>query len=200
MNYEESQWIKWMDILSEDNIVVIDDFLSLKMLAEVHLFFDGKLLQNSFKKAAIGKGLDQKEDSEVRGDYIYWLNRDIDLPLAPFFALSDEMISNFNKFCYLSLKNSEYHLAEYPIGSFYKKHMDQFIGTSNRIITFLLYLNVDWQASDEGQLRVYNNEQYEDISPLNNRCLLFKSDKVLHEVLPTQCVRRSLTGWLLFNN
>jgi SM-20-related protein len=199
MIYNEAQWLLWMDVLAEDDFVIIDDFLSLSLLADIQSFFDLKLSQNIFTKAAVGQGSDRQEIATVRGDFVYWLNREIDLPLAVFFDLGDEMILNFNQHCFLNLKSSEFHLAEYPTGSFYKKHMDQFEGSSNRLITFLLYLNENWVSSDEGQLRIYSDGGiHRDIAPINNRCLLFKSDKILHEVLPTTSKRRSLTGWLLY--
>lgn len=199
MTYNEEQWLQWIDTISEHNFVVIDNFFTEELLAAVHLLFDQKVQLNDFKKASIGKGASMQEINSVRGDYIYWLDRDIDTPIESFFEIGDEMIKYFNRYCYLNLKSSEFHLAEYPVGSFYKQHLDQFNGTNNRMITFLLYLNKEWISTDEGQLRIHENGLHQDISPINNRCLIFKSDKVMHEVLPTNSIRKSLTGWLLYN-
>jgi SM-20-related protein len=197
MIYEEAQWLEWMDTISDDDLVVIDDFLAPHTLEEVHTFFDTKIEKNGFRKATIGA--DHHAKSEIRGDHIYWLDPKIDLDMSSFFDISDEMIQGFNRYCYLSLKASEFHLASYPIGSFYKQHVDQIEGSNNRVITILLYLNKDYQTIDEGALRVHGKDSYQDIAPINNRCVIFKSDKILHEVLVTKKIRRSLTGWLLYN-
>lgn len=188
-----------MDEIGEKDFVVIDEFLDPIVLATIHTFFNKKISENDFKKAAIGTGISEQKTAEIRGDYTYWLKRDTDTSLNAFFEIGDDIIFAFNKYCYLSLKASEFHLAEYPIGSFYKPHRDQFEGSNNRIITFLLYLNKDWGKGDGGELRIHTSADKIDISPHNNRCVLFNSEKVLHEVLPTNTVRRSLTGWLLYN-
>lgn len=187
-----------MDTIAEQDYVVIDNFLSVSLLESIHHFFDRKIAEDDFEKAAIGTGALKQRVPDIRGDYIYWLDEENDVNLTDFFLLSQEMITAFNRYCYLSLKSSEFHLAEYPIGSYYKKHLDQFDGRSNRIITFLLYLNKNWQEGDGGELRIelIDNKSL-DIAPINNRCVLFKSDQLMHEVLPTQIIRRSLTGWLL---
>jgi SM-20-related protein len=199
MIYTEARWLEWIDVIAKDDYVVIDDFLSIDLLGKIHLFFEQRVEINYLRKASIGRGMNEQEINSVRGDYIYWLDRSIDTSLELFFEISDEMILYFNRYCYLNLKSSEFHIAEYPVGSFYKQHVDQFVGSKNRMITFLLYLNKDWIESDEGKLGIHENGERTDIAPINNRCIMFKSEKILHEVLPTNSIRRSLTGWLLYN-
>jgi SM-20-related protein len=199
MIYTEARWLEWIDVIAKDDYVVIDDFLSIELLGKIHLFFEQRVEINDLRKASIGRGMNEQEINSVRGDYIYWLDRSIDTSLELFFEISDEMILYFNRYCYLNLKSSEFHIAEYPVGSFYKQHVDQFVGSKNRMITFLLYLNKDWIESDEGKLGIHENGERTDIAPINNRCIMFKSEKILHEVLPTNSIRRSLTGWLLYN-
>ena len=69
---------------------------------------------------------------------------------------------------YLGLQEFEGHAAIYPPGGFYKTHLDQFRGTSERSVTAILYLNPGWQPADGGQLRLYLDEacsEYRDIAP-----------------------------------
>ncbi|MCC5913345.1 MAG: 2OG-Fe(II) oxygenase [Balneolaceae bacterium] len=117
--------------------------------------------------------------------------------MVPFSAVMDELMANLRRFCYLSLSGSEFHIAKYPKGSHYDKHLDQFHERSNQQITVLLYLNEYWKPGDGGELKIYRKEGDILIEPIARRLLLFRSDSVEHEVLTTNVPRYSLTGWLL---
>jgi SM-20-related protein len=66
------------------------------------------------------------------------------------------------------------------------------------MITMIVYLNENWQKEDGGELKIYKNDTEILIEPLANRCILFKSALLEHEVLPTNAGRNSLTGWFLY--
>lgn len=195
---QEDMWLKWMDEISESDYVVIDQFLSEELLAELNLFFDNIIEEDKLLKSAVGSLNDKKIIPEIRGDYTYWINRETDLKLEQFFLLSDEMVRMFNRYCFLSLSGSEFHFAQYPPGAFYRKHLDQFKNRNNRMITFILYLNKEWNQGDGGELVIYRSSAKVKIEPLLNRAVFFKSEGVPHEVLTTNIHRRSLTGWLLY--
>ncbi len=110
----------------------------------------------------------------------------------------NEWRERFNRELYLNASAFEFHFALYPAGSFYKRHLDQFKERNNRLLTFILYFNDDWQVEDQGQLRLYTDEATEDLAPTGNRVVLFLSDKLEHEVLVTRTSRLSLTGWFLY--
>ena len=97
----------------------------------------------------------------------------------------------------LSLKDFEVHMTVYPIGSFYKRHLDQFKKDDHRKLSVILYLNNDWQDSHGGQLRMYFPGQTKDFLPLAGRLVIFRSDEIEHEVLPATRERLSITGWVL---
>lgn len=195
---EQDNWLKWMDELAENDFIIIDHFLSENVLSEVNLFFQDILEKDRLKKAAIGSLDDRKIIEEIRGDYTYWLKRDVDIQLESFFLLTEEMITLFNRYCFLSLGGSEFHLAQYPPGSFYKKHVDQFKNRNNRMITFILYLNEQWNPGEGGELVIYREKDIVKVEPIWNRVVMFKSEGLMHEVLPTKIYRRSLTGWFLY--
>ena len=194
----EDIWIDWVDTLSEENYLVIDDFITDQELDIFLDYFQENLNDDDFKKAGIGTGADFQLKSQVRGDYIRWLNRDSDTELADFFARVDEAIAQLNRYCFLSLSGSEFHMAHYPKGTFYKRHLDQFNHRSNRMISLILYLNKDWTEGDGGELKVYLNDEERKIAPGAKRVVLMRSDLVEHEVLETKVDRYSLTGWLLY--
>lgn len=194
---DEEKWLEWIDTLAQEDIVVIDQFLPQNLWQELRNFLLEKL--QDMDKAGIGVGAENQVISEIRGDYTFWLEPSRDTHINQFFDVMEELQSQLNRYCYLSLSGSEFHLAHYPAGSYYKKHLDQFGSRSNRLITFILYLNEYWEPFHEGQLKIYpKNGQNREIAPQSNRAVIFKSDKLPHEVLPTTVSRYSVTGWFLY--
>ncbi|MGR3809887.1 2OG-Fe(II) oxygenase [Jiulongibacter sp. NS-SX5] len=194
--YPEEQWLTWIDVLAENEYLIIDDFLEKNLLQDIQNFFTERRKEDDFAKASIGT--ESKVVSEVRGDYTYWLDRKRDTVLEQFYGLVDETMSKLNRYCYLSLSDFEFHLAYYPPGSYYHKHLDQFRERSNRMISFIIYLNEDWEEAHGGQLKIYKEREEMLVEPVMNRAVLFKSATVPHEVLTTTFGRKSLTGWLLY--
>ncbi|HCD89932.1 MAG TPA: 2OG-Fe(II) oxygenase, partial [Algoriphagus sp.] len=113
----------------------------------------------------------------------------------------EEIKTILNRRCFLGLKSFEGHFARYPIGSFYKRHLDQFQQVPYREVTVILYVNDQWTEADEGALRMYlpnpdGTERIEDYLPMPGRLVVFLSAEIPHEVLPTKKERNSITGWL----
>ena len=196
---DENQWVDWMDRLADDNYVVIDDFLAENEISAICSFFEEKLAQDDFDKAGFGTLNQYTVDKKIRGDYIKWLDEKEDIRVDVYFEKIHILIQKVNRLCYLSLSGVEMHLAHYPKGTFYKRHLDQFEHRNNRMISVILYLNIDWKEGDGGELKAYlPSGQDRIIAPLANRLVLLRSNIVEHEVLMTQCDRRSVTGWLLY--
>jgi SM-20-related protein len=195
--FTDEQWIHWFDKLAEDDYVVVDDFLSDEQYRLIMNFFKQAEEKNHLKKAGIGSSGEFQIKSSVRGDFIYWLEEERDTELSSFFDIVHDLIANLRRFCFLSLSGSEFHIAKYPEGSHYDRHLDQFNERSNRQITVLIYLNENWKQGDGGELVIYKEDQEIIVEPIAKRLLLFKSDVIEHEVLTTNVPRYSLTGWLL---
>ena len=108
--------------------------------------------------------------------------------------------STLNRELLLGLFEYEGHLALYPPGARYHKHLDQFLDIGTRTVSCVLYLNRDWQAADGGQLRIYTDPDdpgyYEEVLPQGGTLVTFLSARYLHEVMPATRERMSLTGWL----
>ena len=198
-HYSEDTYIDWMDALADNDFVVIDDFLADDMIDKLSSYFEERLDENDLEKAGIGALGNHTIDKKIRGDYVYWLNEDRDVYLSSLFHQMNEMITMLKRYCYLSISDVECHLAYYPQGSFYKRHVDQFKERNNRIISFALYLNDDWKHENEGQLVIYKDEESHKINPIKNRIVLFKSAGLEHEALLTNAPRYSVTGWMLNN-
>ena len=122
------------DGLAEKSYAVVDNFLSaeeVNSILQLPHFADHQI---QFKKAGIGKNTDLQINEAVRGDYILWLDKNT-APQAAHVYLSrlDELISFLNRSLFLSLKEYEVHMTVYPVGSFYKRHLDQFKKDDRRL-------------------------------------------------------------------
>ncbi len=149
-----------------------------------------------FHDAQVGKHASRQQNTDIRGDAICWV--DTHAPLFsqhPFFTFLAELRQTLNQRYYLGLRSEEFHFARYDSGFGYKKHLDQHRNSQHRKISVVLYLNDDWTAEDGGELCLYDLEHVTSLLPLPGRLVIFRSDLVWHEVLPTLKTRWSLTGW-----
>jgi SM-20-related protein len=123
----------------------------------------------------------EEPNTGVAGEFLAWLT---------------ELRTELNRELFLSLVEAELHFALYPAGGFYRKHIDNFRGSSARLVTVILYLNPDWQPEQGGQLQMYLDNKTLEVAPEAGTLVLFLSERFEHEVLPTEQERLSLTGWL----
>lgn len=196
--HPDEKWYAWMNELATEDYLVVDNFISNHLFDKVQCYFQERLDESKFSKAAIGSEKNRQIESSVRGDFIYWLDKESDIELAELFKLFDDALLNLRQQLFLSLSDYEFHFALYPPKTHYDKHVDQFHGKRNRVISMLIYLNEEWQPGDGGELKIYGSEEKTTlIEPLAKRLVMFKSDTVEHEVLLTQTSRKSITGWLL---
>ncbi|MCH8556393.1 MAG: 2OG-Fe(II) oxygenase [Balneolia bacterium] len=175
----------------------IDEALLKGLISEASAYWE----EGEFNKAGIGTGTQLQFRPEIRTDKIHWLDEDRLTPLQQqYWDRIDQLRETLNRTLYLSARSFEAHFAVYPEGSFYKKHLDQHQEVQHRLITCILYLNSDWTDEDGGKLRMYhhpdNDEEFTEIMPVMGRFVCFRSDQVVHEVLPAGRERFSLTGWL----
>jgi len=193
---DTEKWLSWVDELSTKDYVIVDHFLNDHLLNEVSTFFKSRL--SEFSLAGIGTSEQNVIRHDIRGDYTYWLDRQKDISIPLFWNLADEIMHIYNRYCFLSLSGYEFHLANYPPGSHYDKHLDQFNNRNNRMITIIIYLNKNWQKGDGGELEIYESDGSSFlVEPLEGRCVMFKSAVVPHRVLRSNKDRHSITGWLL---
>jgi len=193
-----SQFEKIADGLANDGISVIDDFLSKEEVSRITSTDEFKNGLLRFKKAGIGKSQEKQLNESIRGDYIQWIDQTNTAPqILLYLERLSQLTSFLNQSLFLSLKDSEVHMTIYPIGSFYKRHLDQFKKDDHRKLSVICYLNENWRDDEGGQLRVYFPTGTKDFFPKAGRLVCFRSDLLEHEVLPATRERLSLTGWLL---
>lgn len=169
------------------------------VLDSQHLKTIAPLFETEFIPAGIGKSSERQRIEEIRGDWIKWLD-----PLHPPGALEAEievlrtLQNEFNQRFYLGLQDFECHLAKYPAGTFYKKHLDRFETDSSRSISFIFYLHEEWNESDGGELVLYDKAEkvIQTVFPVPGSMIVFLSGDFPHEVKICSKERRSLTGWM----
>lgn len=186
------------DNLAEHGYAIADQFLSQTEVRAIINLGDFKKGREHFKKAGIGKRQDLQINEGIRGDYIHWLDKkSAPTELSVYLKRVEQLMRFLNQALFLSLKDYEVHMTVYPVGSFYKRHLDQFKKDDHRKLSIICYLNEDWKEEHGGQLRIYLAESSHDILPVAGRLVCFRSDQLEHEVLPATRERLSLTGWIL---
>ena len=186
--------------LADSGLAIIDDFLPPKRMAELTAEARESWTSGDFQDAGIGQGGNFQHNATIRTDQIRWLNPAAATPAQGcFLATLEGLRLAINRALFLGLFEFEGHLALYPAGAYYRKHLDQFRDTDQRVVSLILYLNAAWSEADGGQLRLYTDPSDESrqelVLPIGGRLVCFLSDRFPHEVLPARRERLSLTGW-----
>lgn len=186
------------DGLAEHSYAIADQFLSQNEVDSILALDDFKEALERFKKAGVGQHQALQVNEGVRGDYIRWLDKSTaPSALSAFLKRVEQLVQYLNQELFLSLKDFEVHMTVYPVGAFYKRHLDQFKKNDHRKLSVICYLNKGWKDEHGGQLRIFHPEGSRDVLPLAGRLVCFRSDLLEHEVLPATRERFSLTGWIL---
>ncbi len=184
----------------ESRVGLAEDFLSKPLAAHLKENLLKLYTEKQLHGAGIGNNAKLIQDKLKRSDVIYWLDRKHnDFYENGFFDLMDQFVSYLNSTCYAGITGYEFHYALYEKGSFYKRHLDQFKDNKSRAFSMIMYLNDNWQENDGGELCIYHPGHSQIISPLNGKCVFFKSSELEHEVLLSHQPRLSITGWLKSN-
>lgn len=152
-----------------------------------------------FKSAGIGHDQVFEVNKAIRSDKILWLDKQQDIPVfTDIFNFLEALKHALNRLLFLGITSLETHFAVYSKGAFYAPHRDRFKDQDTRQVSFVLYLNPNWQAGDGGELVLYDKQEHvsQIIEPKHNTLVCFLSDN-LHEVKLSRAKRLSLTGWFL---
>jgi SM-20-related protein len=194
----EEIYLRIAQELLEKSICVADNIVSEATVLALRQEAVEDYKQGEFEKAKIGKGIEKKRIDEIRGDKVRWLEMEFaTLAQTDYWQWIEGLRSYLRDFFRVHLERTELHLAYYPKGAFYSRHLDQFKGQSNRIFSIILYLNQEWKEGDGGELRVYYPDaSFKNFAPLGGRLIIFRSDEMEHEVLEANVPRISVTGWM----
>ncbi len=184
--------------IAQQGYSVIERFISSEEIEAMAK--QAKSLQSAGEMLQATTGVAKLENSTLRGDFIHWMEAsNANAAEMVYLNAMTALQQAINQAFFLGLFELESHFAIYPPGAGYQKHLDQFIGKSERKISSILYLNDDWKAEDGGQLRMYldknDTTRFIDITPQAGKMVVFLSSDFLHEVLPANRERMSITGW-----
>lgn len=155
--------------------------------------------QQGLLAAKVGRVSTLTSAPGLRGDSIAWLDQDA---LVPAEARAMEQINSLraalNKALYIGAMDTECHYARYPIGAFYKTHLDRFGDHDLRVVSLVFYLNAHWQDHQGGELLIHHptTNSIERVVPRCGTMVAFLSAQFPHEVLPATRPRLSLSGWM----
>jgi SM-20-related protein len=176
------------------NVGTVNNFLSVALSGHLVDNINSLYAHDLLLSAGTGNSKLVNHDKLIRSDKIYWLDRAHDnVSENTFFDLMDRFVSHLNSSCYAGITGYEFHYTLYEKGSFYKRHLDNFKQNGTRAFSMIMYLNID---VDGGELRIYQGNKWQDITPNAGKSVFFKSNQLEHEVLITHLPRMSITGWL----
>jgi len=188
--------------------IVIDHALASEHVAAL---LDDLLARGSFVAAGVGRGDEYQQTRSVRSDRIEWIEPDTPVAQA-YLAWAESWRLLINRHLFLGLFEFEAHYATYPPGGFYRRHLDAFRGGGNRKVSTVLYLD-DWRPGDGGELVIFEPAPDDEagdpfvvevdpttpvlatVEPIAGRLVVFLSEEIPHEVLPTNAERHSIAGW-----
>jgi SM-20-related protein len=189
-----------MTDLCESGYSVFDNALSPDDIEQLCLYAEVSLEVGNFRAAAIGKDHNKSTHPEIRGDFSLWIENYNEVPsLKQFHDLVLRIMACAKKELFIPAKRFESHFAVYPVGAGYLPHYDQHQGANTRQLSIVLYLS-DLNPGDGGELKLHNTLTTSSaniiVTPERGKLVIFVSEKILHEVLPTKKKRWSLTGWI----
>ncbi len=184
------------DALWADGFAVRDGFACEARVLQLLGCARARLRRGEFAGSRIGgQGREQRRE-DVRGDATCWLEEPW-LPAER--GLLDDLERlrlQLNQQGLLGLFDLELHYARYPAGAGYARHVDQPQGRGQRQVSFILYLNSQWQPGHGGELRLFDRDgTHRDIAPIAGRLVYFLTPGREHAVLCTQRERYSVCGW-----
>ncbi|MCO6174529.1 2OG-Fe(II) oxygenase [Flavobacterium sp. NRK F10] len=195
---ENPMYEKIIEDLLNQQYSIVDDFFTEEAVTSLRNSLLDKYEEDYFKKSAIGDQFNEQVIRSIRGDFISWIEENkLSEVEQNFFSRIDHFSNYLNQTCFLGIQDREFHYALYPVGTFYKRHLDIFQNDDSRKLSVVCYLNDEnWLPEYGGELVIYKEHDEVKVYPLKGRVVIFESQVLEHEVLPVMRERLSITGWL----
>lgn len=198
MSYQWSTATEWLNQIAspfyQQGYVVLEQAIPADLCWALYQ----DVQQQSLKAAGVGRQGQHQLDQQIRRDQTYWLSQDNPVQ-QQYLQLMQLLQQDMNQRCFLGLIDFEAHYARYQQGDFYQKHLDAFVGRSNRVLSSVCYLNTVEQG---GELVIYDEQDQllSKIQPKAGTLVIFESCRFPHEVLPAAQTRYSIAGWFRHNS
>jgi len=182
--------------LSADGISMRDGFLAPSQIRSLVDCAHVRRAQGEFAAARVGNNTRLQRRAEIRGDFTCWLREPLHAAERILLAELEQLRLDLNREAFLGLFELELHYAWYPPGAGYARHVDQPHGGTQRRVSLVLYLNMEWEPLAGGALRLFDAaDGYRDIEPIAGRLVCFLTPGREHAVLPALRDRLSISGW-----
>lgn len=173
------------------NINLFEQVLLSSLLEEACLHETSETIS----RASIGHD-ETKTFSSSRGDFTLWLDDPRCGEASRKFLCALELLrQDLNQSLLLGLESVEAHYAVYPPGAGYARHLDCFRDDDARVLSLVCYLNSDWPDNAGGALRLHLPKGQHDIAPNIGTSVVFLSEEIEHEVMPSTQTRYSIAAW-----
>jgi SM-20-related protein len=194
---QEDLILKVLTELEHRGFAYVEDLWPADVVLGLLDTFKIQLENENFDEAAVGADWRLKTDRTIRHSNTCWIEDwKRNSVLSHIEENLNSLMVRLNEYFFLSLKRFESQLAFYPVGGFYKKHLDQIKGRNHRQVSMVFYLN---DCLEGGELVLYERDDKLKkagvFKPRKGRCVIFFSSQIYHEVLPTRSPRFSLTTW-----
>jgi SM-20-related protein len=198
MSYQWPSLTNWLEQLAspfyQQGYVVLEQAIPAELCWALYQ----DVQQQELKAAGVGRQGQHQLDKQIRRDQTAWLNPDNPVQ-QQYLELMAKLQQDMNQRCFLGLIDFEAHYARYQQGDFYQKHLDAFVGRSNRVLSTVCYLNAVEQG---GELVLYDEQDQllSKVQPKAGTLVVFESCRFPHEVLPASDTRYSIAGWFRHNS
>ena len=185
--------------LQDPGYVVVDGWLPEALVGDLAHTCRSLAVHGHLDVAGIGQGPLRVEDARYRRTDIRWIEPPLTGAESAWLDRCESLRVGLNERLLLGLFDFESHYSVYPVGGFYRRHVDRFVTDDRRTVSCVLYLNDEWGPGDGGALRIFDNGDTRspvlDVLPERGRLVAFLSDRFPHEVLPTRRERFAIAGW-----
>jgi SM-20-related protein len=179
-----------------EGISIRDEFIDAPRIRALLDCLGERRARGEFGAARVGNPSHLERRESIRGDFTCWIEEPLFSAERTLLDDLEGLRQGLNREFFLGLLELELHYAVYPPGAGYSRHLDQPQGRTQRKLSMVLYLNVDWQPEAGGALRVFDGAAgYRDIDPIGGRLVCFMTADREHEVLPAHRERVSISGW-----
>ena len=191
-----------VDNLGEFGYSVCVNMLPPNIITMLIQELEKREIAGDIKTALVGRGKGKTIDETQRDVLSSWMNRNSEGEKY-FLDFAEKIRLSINQNLLLGLFEFESQFLHYPVGGFYKRHIDALKGSRNRIVSMVAYLNQDWNTDDGGKLAIWENEHslnpVIEVLPLAGTVVLMLSEQIPHEARSALRKRRAIAGWFRLN-
>ena len=193
--------------LQARHFAVVPSFLTPTTVRAIRADMSGLKADGKFEEAGVGSGDSNRLAMNQRRCSTCHLYPDEaaaelcgagdDVARQQLYDAIDSIRDSLSDFDDRPLVKTEGLYLDYPLGGFFKRHIDAAppgLGLDQewRRYSYLLYLN-DVQRG--GELRLYTDDDFVEVQPRAGTLVVFRSDLVEHEALETRQPRVAVAGW-----